>query len=454
MTSQEDQALLTDLYELTMAQSYYEHDMFAPATFSLFIRNFSLHRPYMIAAGLEGVLHFLQELHFSQSALDYLASTGIFSREFLDYLATLRFTGEVWAMPEGHPSFPNEPILEVTSPIIEAQVVETFIINQLNLQSLIATKAARCMTAAQGRGLVDFALRRTQGVDAGLKVARACYMAGFASTSNVLAGKRYGIPIAGTMAHSYVTAFEREIDAFRAFVHTFPERSILLIDTYDTLEGARKAVQVAREMETRGQRLQGVRLDSGDLLALSIGVRRILDKAGLQETHIFASGGLDEFEVEELVRVGAPIDAFGVGTKMGVSADAPWTDMAYKLVRYGERPKLKLSKGKATLPGQKQVYRFYDNEGLLQRDVIALRDEAVAGGEPLLQKVMEGGKLVAPYPSLEQLRSRFQEESSRLPEPYKALRDGPQYPVALSPGLETLHQQLQQEAIARELGEN
>ncbi len=448
MPSPLDLALVTDLYELTMAQSYHEHRMSAPATFSLFIRRFPPDRPYMVAAGLEDVLRYLEAFRFSPEALAYLRSTHIFSGEFLDSLATLRFTGDVWAMPEGALFLPNEPILEVTAPIIEAQLVETYLINQVNLQSLIATKAARCVVAARGRPLVDFALRRTHGVDAGLKVARCSYLVGFASTSNVLAGQRYGIPVAGTMAHSYVSAFEHEVDAFDAFVRSFPQRSTLLIDTYDTLEGARRAAQVAKEMEARGQRLQGVRLDSGDLDALSRGVRRILDEAGCTATLIFASGGLDEFEIDALLQAGAPIDAFGVGTRMGVSADAPWTDMAYKLVRYGDRATLKLSEGKATLPGEKQVYRFYADPGRhYQRDVIALREENVPGGEPLLAKVMEHGKPLSPYPTLDHLRARFQREFARLPDPYKALRAGPEYPVAVSLGLQAL-----QEEVAEGLG--
>jgi len=439
---EEGLALATDLYELTMAQSYWEHGMGGRATFSLFVRTLPPGRGYLVAAGLEDVLRYLEGLRFRPADLEYLESTGIFSPAFLDYLSGLRFTGEVWAVPEGTLVFANEPILEVTAPIIEAQLVETYVINQVHLQTVAATKAARCVWAARGRTLVDFAFRRTHGLDAGLKVARCCYLVGFAATSNVLAGKVYGIPVAGTMAHSYVMAFPSELEALRAFASSFPDRSILLIDTYDTVEGARLAARVGREMAARGQRLRGARLDSGDLLALSREVRRILDEAGLGEARIFASGGLDEYELEALVEGGAPIDAFGVGTRMGVSADAPWLDMAYKLVAYEGRPVLKRSQGKATLPGPKQVFRFYDREGAMQRDVLALRDEEVPGGRPLLCKVMEGGRILGPLPSLEELRRRFREEFARLPAPYKDLYRPPAYPVEVSPALASLEARL------------
>jgi len=453
----QDLALVTDLYELTMAQAYFEHGMNAPATFSLFVRKLPRNRGYLVSAGLEDVVRYLENLHFPPSTLEYLESTRLFSPAFLDYLSRLRFTGEVWAIPEGRLFFANEPVVEVTAPIIEAQIAETYIINQVNLQTTLATKASRCVLAAEGRTLVDFALRRTQGLDAGLKLARVSYMVGFSATSNVLAGKVYGIPVTGTMAHSFVTAFEHELDAFRAFAETFPDQSILLIDTYDTLEGARKAVEVAREMARRGRRLQGVRLDSGDLLALSREVRRILDEAGLREVPIVASGGLDEYRIRDLVRAGAPIDAFGVGTRMGVSADAPYLDLAYKMVRYGERPVLKLSQDKVSLPGDKQVYRLYGEDGRFRHDILALREERVEEGEPLLVPVMREGRLVEPLPSLEDLRRRFREELERLPEPYRALEDPPTYPVALAPRLRALYEELAKEVeemAHRELGES
>ncbi len=450
MREPQDLSLFTDLYELTMAQSYFQEGMHDPATFSLFIRKYPRHRAYFVAAGLEDVLRFLEEFHCTKESIDYLHSTGIFSDDFLDYLSELRFTGDVWAMPEGTLFFKDEPVLEVTAPIIQAQIVETFIINQVNLQTLIATKASRCVWAGNGKAMVDFSLRRTQGIDAGMKVARASYIAGFQSTSNVLAGKLYGIPISGTMAHSYVTSFEHEVDAFRAYARSFPDRSVFLIDTYDTLEGARKAVEVAKEMAARGQRLQGVRLDSGDLLALSKQVRQVLDQAGLHYVRIVASGGLDEFEIQELLEQGAPIDGFGVGTKMGVSGDAPWSDMAYKLVRYNQRPVLKLSAGKVTLPDEKQVFRRLEGDKFLE-DIIALRDESPDDGVPMLEQVMRAGRLTKPLPSLTEVRERFQDQFRRLDDRHKAIKDPTEYPVHLSPRLQALWRRLEQQVAREEL---
>ena len=449
----EERGLLTDLYQLTMAQCYFQGSMFAPATFSLFIRKYPPDRSYFVAAGLDDVIRYLEEWRFPGDSTEYLRSTGIFSEGFLEYLSGVRFTGDVWAIPEGRLFFTDEPILEVTAPIPEAQIVETFIINQVNFQSLVATKAARCVWAARGKELVDFSLRRTQGIDAGMKAARACHIAGFSATSNVLASKVYGIPPSGTMAHSLVTSYEHELDAFRDFAASFPERTVLLIDTYDTLSGARKAALVGKEMEARGQRLRGVRLDSGDMDSLSRGVREILDDAGLGYVTIFATGGLEEFDVDSLVRSGAPIDGFGLGTRMGVSADAPWTDMAYKLVQYGERPVLKLSTGKASLPAAKQVFRRSDDAGHFNKDIISLRHESqdMDGGEPLLTKVMEGGRIVGQPPSLNEIRSRFRSDYERLPDRFKALQDPPLYPVSSSRLLKVLHSRLQEETTSREV---
>ena len=346
-------ALFADLYELTMAACYFENGMFAPATFSLYIRKYGPHRSYLVSAGLEEVLDFLERFQFMPDELDFLQSTGLFSIDFLNYLERLRFTGELFAIPEGRLFFKDEPILEITAPVIEAQLIESFIINAVNLQVSIASKAARCIHAAGGKNLVDFSLRRTQGTDAGMKVARASYIAGFGGTSNVLAGKLYSIPISGTMAHSFVLSFEEEIEAFRAFARTFPDRTVLLIDTYDTVSGAKKAAAVGREMLEGGHMLKGVRLDSGDIAKLSKEVRRILDEAGLKEVIIFASGGFDEFEIEEVLSKGARVDAFGVGTKMGVSADAPYNDIAYKLVEY-QPSRIETKQGKKD-PGESET---------------------------------------------------------------------------------------------------
>ena len=439
----EDLSLFTDLYELTMAQVYFRQEMFDPATFSLFIRQYPPNRAYFVSAGLEGVLDYLAGFKFDDAALEYLRSDGRFAEDFLNYLASLRFTGSVRAILEGRLFFANEPLLEITAPMMEAQLIETFVINQMNLQVTLATKASRCVWAAQGRPITDFASRRTHGADAALKMARCSYMAGFQSTSNVLAAKRYGIPPAGTMAHSFVSSFATEIAAFRAYAGVFPDATVLLLDTYDNLEGARNAVQVAKEMEEQGHRLRAVRLDSGDYDALSRQTRRILDEAGLNYVQILASGGLDEYQLEALVQEDAPIDSFGVGTKAGVSADAPWSDMAYKLVCYRGRPITKLSEGKSYMPGAKQIYRVSDPQGRFSRDIIAAEDEDLPGGEALLEPVMLDGLSTGPRPSLEQMRQRLSEDFQRLGDQFKVLQNPPHYPVANSPRLEKLAAQVQ-----------
>ena len=449
----EQYALLTDLYELTMAASYFEEDMHEEATFSLFIRKYPPDRGYFVAAGLEEALNYLSSLCFTEDDLAYLESTRLFKTPFLDYLKTVRFTGEVWALPEGSLFFKDEPVLEVTGPIIEAQLAETFIINAINLQTMIATKAARSMVAAGSRHLVDFSLRRTQGVDAGLKVARASYLGGFIGTSNVLAGKLYDLPIFGTMAHSYIISFKSEIEAFRAFARAFPHNTVLLIDTYDTIAGARKAIEVGKEMAARGEKLRGVRLDSGDMAALSIEVRRLLTEAGLDDVTIFASGGFDEFKITRTLEAGGKIDAYGVGTKMGVSADAPYFDIAYKLVKYGDRPVMKLSTGKVTYVDQKQVFRFHDDQGYLTEDIIGLREESIPHARPLLEPVMAQGRLLRPLPPVKTCREYFLSEFSRLPMNYKSLRQPPAYPVRLSPELTKLQNQVEKQLRRQELGQ-
>jgi nicotinate phosphoribosyltransferase len=443
MNQKESLALLTDLYELTMAASYFDHQMFAPATFSLFIRNYPPYRRYFVSAGLADALSYLQDLKFTPEDLEYLEETELFKPEFLSYLEEFRFRGDVYAIPEGSLFFVNEPVLEVTASLIEAQIVETFIINIVNFQSMIATKASRCVHAAWPRKLVDFSLRRTHGADAGLKVARASFIGGFIGTSNVLAGKIYGIPIFGTMAHSFITSFDDEIDAFRAFAYSFPEDTVLLVDTYDTLSGTRIAAEVGKEMALEGMELKGVRLDSGDIAYLSKEVRDILRKEGFAETTIFASGGFDEYKIKRVLDKGGDIDSFGVGTKMGVSADAPYFDMAYKMVQYAGRPVLKLSPGKVTLVADKQVFRFTTTKGMLQRDVIGLRDDILAEGQPLLKKVMSKGEITAELPSLSQIQNSFLDEFSLLDKKYKSIdKEGKEYPISLSPRLETLQSEL------------
>lgn len=437
----EELGLFTDLYQLTMAQSYFEHGKNHPATFSLFIRRYPPNRNFFVAAGLATVLTYLQQVHFPSAALAYLRQTGHFSEAFLMYLSTWRFRGDVWALPEGTVCFANEPVLEVTAPIIEAQLVESFVVNAMHVQTLMATKAARCVEAAQGRRLMDFSLRRTHGTDAAMNAARASYLAGFASTSNVLAGQRYGIPMAGTMAHSYVTSFTDEIDAFRAFATTFPQQTVLLIDTYDTIVGARRAAEVGQEMARRGQHLLGVRLDSGNMTRLSQEVRAILDAAGLPQVQIVASGGFDEYAIDQAIKDGACIDVFGVGTKMGVAADAPYYDMAYKLVMYDGRPVMKLSAGKVTLVEEKQVWRR-TRAGQDVADIIALRHEKLdePDAHPLLTCAMQAGHLAQPQPCLEASRAYHAEQMARLPSVYKRLDHAASYPVRLSPTLDRTQQ--------------
>ena len=428
-----DAALFTDLYEVTMAASYVRERMHGRATFSLFVRTLPPGRAFLVAAGLEDVLGFLRTFRFSDGALAYLDRLGRFEPDFLEVLRSVRFTGDVRAVPEGTVLFADEPLLEITAPILEAQLVETAVINFCHFQTMLASKAVRSVLAARGRPVVEFGLRRTPGVDAGLKAARSAFVAGATMTSDVLAARWYDIPPTGTMAHSYVAAFREEIDAFRAFARAFPAGTTLLIDTYDTVAGAHKAVTVAREMEARGERLGAVRLDSGDLVALSREVRRILDDAGLDYVRIFASGGLDEHEIDRLLGAGAPIDAFGVGTRMDVSADAPYLDMAYKLVRYEGRDVLKTSAGKETWPGEKQVYRVRTADGRLAHDVLALRDEPPPdGGEALLQPVMAAGAPLAPAPTLPEIRDRCAAQVAALPEALRALTGPAVSPVRYS----------------------
>ncbi len=442
--------LFTDLYELTMAAVYFDREMFAPATFSLFIRHYPLNRRFFLAAGLEHLLDLLEDFRFSEEDLSYLEGLKLFKPAFLDYLKGLRFTGEVFALPEGTVFFTNEPLIEITAPIIEAQLVETLVINILNFETLIATKAARCLLAAQGKPVVDFSARRTQGIDASLRVARASYLAGFAATSNTLAGRLFNIPVTGTMAHSFIQSFGEEEEAFLAFAKMFPENTILLLDTYDSLAAVPKAIKVARYLEKMGKRLKGVRLDSGDLLSLSREVRRRLDEAGLSYVKIFVSGGLDEYQIAELCRAGAPIDAFGVGTKMGVSADAPYLDAAYKLVSYAGRPVAKFSQGKATLAGAKQVFRRRDEKGYFLEDWIGLREEPPpAGAVPLLEKVMASGKRTKAKEDLEKIRQRTTAELSSLPSHLKELIPTTDpYPVHLTQALSALQEKVHQEFFA------
>jgi len=425
--------LLTDLYELNMAASYWRRGMNEPATFSLFARRLPDSRGFLVAAGVESCLDFLEELRFDDEDLRYLRETLGFTPRDLEAFRRFRFTGDVWAVPEGRVAFGGEPLVEVTGPLPEAQLIETFLLNQVTFETTIASKAARCVIAAGGRELVDFAFRRTQGIEAGLDVARVSAMVGFVATSNVEAARRFGLVAAGTMAHSYIEAFPTEIDAFRAFAQDFPGRSTFLVDTYDTIRGVQRAVSVIKELDLRGQ--IGIRLDSGDLGELAARSRRLLDRSGLPHVRILASGGLDELQIDDLVRGGAPIDAFGVGTKMGVSADHPYLDTAYKLVSYGDRPVMKLSRGKVTAPGRKQVFRRSRPFG----DLIALHNEAVpAGRERLLEPLMTNGRRNDQRPSVAQSRALFDADFALLPEPARDLRSPKSPPVRSTPALRRL----------------
>jgi nicotinate phosphoribosyltransferase len=450
----QNMSLFTDYYELTMCASYFDNKNFEPATFDLFVRRLPENRSYFLFAGLEDVILFLQSIRFNGEHLDYLRKRGL-SEEFLDYLSNFKFTGDVWAVPEGSVVFPNEPLIRVTAPIIEAQIIETFLLNTVNVQTMIATKASRVIHAANGKSVIEFGLRREPGIDAGMKVARSSYIAGCQGTSNVLAGFTYGLPVFGTMAHSFVMSYSKEIDAFRAFTKTFPKDSTLLIDTYNNIAGAEKAVLVAKELEKKGFSLGGVRLDSGDLIETSKKVRRILDDEGLSKVKIFASGDLDEYRISELERKGARISAYGVGTKMGTSADRPYLDVIYKLCETMDpnglfNPIMKLSQDKITLPGRKQVFRFESEEGSFQKDRIALSDEQVEGN-PLLLKVIEKGKQSYNLPSLQEIRCFAQESLFKLPTQYKQFTDAPQYPVELSLKLQNLIEALKNKITQNEV---
>jgi nicotinate phosphoribosyltransferase len=434
--------LLTDLYELNMAASYLRRGMQGEATFSLFVRQLPPTRGFLVAAGLEACLDFLESFGFAEEELDHLGRELGFDDEVLDMLGAVRFHGEVWAVPEGRIVYANEPLLELTAPIAVAQLVEPYLLNQITFQTTIASKAARCILAADGRDVVDFALRRTQGLEAALAVARCSSIVGFVATSNVEAARRYRLTAAGTMAHSYVESFGSEAEAFRTFARDFPNRTTFLVDTYDTLNGVRVAIDVIRELGLRDR--LGVRLDSGDLLELARQTRGLLDEAGLPEVRIFASGGLDEHELDRLVREGAPIDAFGVGTRVGVSADAPTLDSAYKLVEYDGRPMMKLSEHKATEPGRKQVFRGSGG------DVVGLRDEPLPEAhEPLLVPVMAGGERTGPPRTLGTARGLFRADLEHVPEEARRLVDPASPEPSTTPALDRLTEEARADALRR-----
>ncbi len=430
--------LLTDLYQLTMLQAYYAHGMVDTAAFEFFVRKLPPNRNFMVAAGLEQLLQFLEELHFTEEELAWVETSGLFRQEFVAHLRDLRFTGDVQAMPEGTVFFPNEPILRVVAPMPQAQLIETRLINLVHYETTVASKAARSALVAPDRLLVDFGLRRAHGAEAGVLAARASYLAGFSGTATVLAGPLYGIPLFGTMAHSFVQAHDDEADAFVRFAEACPTSTVFLIDTYDTLAAARKVVVIAPELQRRGISVRGVRLDSGDLAALAHDVRRILDEAGLTRTTIFASGNLDEYRLRDLLSAGAPIDGFGVGTSLVTSSDAPFLDAVYKLQEYAGKPRRKRSTGKATWPGRKQVYRHLRSDASLDHDVVTLERD-VQPGIPLLRPVMSNGRRIEPRSDLHALRERTRRQLASLPRRLRELEPAAEpYRVEISPALREL----------------
>ncbi|OHC70201.1 MAG: nicotinate phosphoribosyltransferase [Rhodocyclales bacterium GWA2_65_20] len=423
--------LLTDLYQLTMLQAYREQGMNGIAAFEFFVRKLPAGRNFLVLAGLEQVLDYLENLRFADDDLAWLADCGRFRPDFVDALAALRFGGDVDAMPEGTPFFADEPILRVVARLPQAQLAETRIINLLQFQTLVASKAARCVLAAPDRLLVDFGLRRAHGAEAGLLSARASFLAGFGGTSNVLAGKLWEVPLFGTMAHSFIQAHEDETAAFENFARSHPRANTMLIDTYDTEAAATKLVPLAARLAQEGIAIQAVRIDSGDLGEHARRVRAILDRGGLTGIKLFASGNLDEYRLRDLIAAGAPIDGFGVGTRMNTSADQPYLDCAYKLQEYDGQPRRKRSEGKATWPGRKQVYRSVDTAGHFAADLLTTADDAKPG-EQLLQPAMRAGRRLAPSPPLAAVRAYAAAQLARLPPALRTLDPAPAYPVTVA----------------------
>jgi nicotinate phosphoribosyltransferase len=442
--------LLTDLYQLNMIKSYLDHGQTQTAVFEFFVRKLPSRRGFLVVAGLEQALDFLEHFRFSAEEINWLDRTGRFGKHLLEHLASFRFTGDVHAMPEGTVFFGDEPILRVTAPLPEAQLAETRLINILHFQSLIASKAARMTLAAPGKLLVDFGLRRAHGAEAGLMAARASYIAGFAGTATMLAEKLYGIPTFGTMAHSFIQAHDDETQAFEDFARSRPQNLTILIDTYDTEAAAKKVVALAPRLKASGIIVRSVRLDSGDLIVLSKNVRRILDDGGLKEVNILASGGLDEDNIGEMLRAGAPIDAFGVGTSLTTSSDVPALDCAYKLQEYAGLPRRKHSSGKATWPGRKQVWRQYGPDGRMAGDIISVETDEQPG-EPLIEMVMQGGWRIRPSPALSDIRARAARNLELLPEPLRQLGADVSYPVKVADALIDLTKQVDRRLAGQKL---
>jgi nicotinate phosphoribosyltransferase len=435
--SPDHEFLLTDLYQLAMMQAYVAEGETGTAVFEFFARKLPTRRGFLVAAGLEQAIDFLEGLRATREDLDWLAQSGRFDRTLIDYLKDFRFSGDVHAMPEGTVFFADEPILRVTAPLPEAQYVETRLINILHFQSLIAAKAARIALAAPGKLLVDFGLRRAHGAEAGLLAARASFIGGFSGTATMQAGRDFGVPTYGTMAHSFVQAFDDESAAFESFARARPEGLVLLIDTYDTEAAARKVVALAPKLKAMGVTIGGVRLDSGDLGDLAKKVRDILDQGGLPTVSIFASGGLDEDGILALMRAGAPIDGFGVGTSLTTSSDLPALDCAYKLQEYKGLARRKRSAGKATWPGRKQVWRQYGLDGRMAGDIVSTEDDHQEG-TPLIRPVMRKGRRIGPSSELAEIREHAAREIANLPQTLQRLETGVEYPVRISERLRQL----------------
>jgi nicotinate phosphoribosyltransferase len=428
--------LTTDLYELNMVQAYLERDESKEAVFEFFVRRLPARRGFLLAAGLEDTLEYLETIKFSDEEVDWLKKSGRFNDRLIDFLVSFRFTGDVHAIPEGTVCYPYEPLIRITAPLPQAQLIESRLINIMHFQTLIASKAARMVLAAPGKILSDFGLRTAHGAEAGLYSARASYIAGFAGAANVLAGPRYGIPVVGTMAHSYVQVHDNEMQAFEDFARTRPEGVILLIDTYDTEAGARKVVELYPKLKADGIAIRGVRIDSGDLIEMSKKVRRILDDGGCQDVNILVSGGVNEDVLQDMMKQNAPIAGFGIGVSLDVSTDVPALDCAYKLQEYAGKPRRKLSEGKATWPGRKQVWRAYDADRRMRGDILSVEGDTQPG-ETVITQVMRAGKRVSPAPTLAQIREHATAQLSKLPTPLKRL-EAFDYPVTISDKLKAL----------------
>ena len=438
--------LTTDLYELNMVQAYLDRGEDKEAVFEFFVRRLPERRGFLLAAGLDDALTYLETLRFSPSEIEWLRSTKRFRSNLIDYLASLRFTGDAHAIPEGTVCFPKEPLIRITAHLPMEQLVETRLINILHFQTMIASKAARMVLAAPGKILSDFGLRTAHGAEAGLFSARASHIAGFSSAANVLAGERYGIPIVGTMAHSFVQVHDNEMTAFENFARSRPEGVVLLIDTYDTEAGARKVVELAPKLKADGIAIRGVRIDSGDLSAMARKVRGILDAGGLNDVIILVSGGINEDVLLKMAAAKTPIDGFGIGVNLDASIDAPSLDCAYKLQDYAGRPRRKLSEGKQTWPGRKQVWRSYDSQAQMRGDVLSLENDQ-QDGEPLIVPMMRGGKRIGPAPSLTQIREHAARGLARLPDPLRRLETGVAYPVEISAKLRALAAEMDARAV-------